>query len=228
MAGTLNAIGLMAVMLGTVLVLWRYGKWPPTFWQVITGIVIAFLAICFTSIFTTHACDAGNPATQLLIPGLCILIAYPSLAHKKARSVTTATLIVAMLVLGFEFTEIVHTSDYTGNTQGRMNNAFTQRREHAITEMRTAFNEVFVTHPAYGNKVFHAGALQRPEIITLLPQEERENLKSAFSSFSLVYTPLWHSGLTGLFGKHTRSMILWYPGGRLSDGIAHIAYRYED
>lgn len=216
MAGTLNALGLLAVIGIAIFVLWRHGRRPKRFWPVLLGIMWGFVAM----VVTTALCTEPG-FMQLTIPALCIMVTYPALEDRQTRQLYQGVFGIAMLTLCVHYVIIVSNSSYTGNT-GRINHVMKQ-----IEQINCEHIEELVQQtPKLGQQSYPAGYLNRLPLSHYLNADDRSQLTHYLKPVR-IYTayPLWHTKLTGLFGRRSHEVQLWYPGGRVREAITHLEYR---
>jgi hypothetical protein len=71
------------------------------------------------------------------------------------------------------------------------------------------------------NYSYPAGWLAETELGRELHKDDLRYTKCQ----SVEIHALWHSPLTGLYGKTYHELFLWYPGGRLKDGLKRLEFR---
>ena len=104
MAGTLNALGLLAVIAVTIVVLLGYGRFPlrKELWpEILYGFVFGVLLNGYLAFFAIMDFEK-LPVIQALIPSSCMIISYP--AHKGwVRRATMIFFFISYLVLCTQF-----------------------------------------------------------------------------------------------------------------------------
>src|SRR4051795_9647219 len=74
MAGNINALGLILVLLLTAAVLRRYGRRPKSLTHVLSGAAAAFGVMMFVVCCTAVLNNEANAARQQLIPWICLTL----------------------------------------------------------------------------------------------------------------------------------------------------------
>lgn len=117
-AGTVHAVVLIALPLAT---LWMCIRWsdgrvslPKLLVAGMTGVLVAPA----TAMVTAHACDAGHPVAQWVIPGLCI-IAIVGFVKRRHGLIAMGMTTAIMFVLCLHYSSIVHGPDYIGTAEPR-------------------------------------------------------------------------------------------------------------
>jgi hypothetical protein len=224
MAADLNALGLMLVLLLTGVVLIRYGAWPESLWRIAGGAAAAFLlmflAIWFGVIFLALPSvlyyDANN-SHQALIPSMCLALVLIFTKPNRVCRIVALAIALSAFVLSFHFACLVGLdASYSGSPDWTRRNCRSVTLSHLRT-IRLMFSYVAQEY----NDSYPAGWLAETELGRELHQDDLRYTKSQ----SVEIHTLWHSPLTGLYCKTYRELSLWYPGGRLREGLQRMEFR---
>ena len=220
MAANLHALGLILVILLTVAVTCRYGSRPETQAQVLRGILIPFGPVILYGLWSASVCicgvSVGIPVFQWLIP--CTCLSWVLITTRPNLICTTASVALAASALAFTFQYLylVHGERYIGVPE-RLTIVSRVRTKSHLWEIKRALaaleKEQNRTHPR--------GWLTESNLERLLPPK----IASLATGNSVEAYPLWHSPLTGLYGKRHHQLALWYPGGPLKKGIRKLEFR---
>jgi len=217
MQGTLNALGIIGVAVGTGVLLWRYGKRPPDFGIVAYGVVFGVLSLFIGIMFTF-------PFSQCLVPSACLALVYIFIPNNRLVAIAMTVLFLAGIALGFHFVLLAAGERYSGNPS-EVNHYAHNAQQGNIKMINTAAEMVMIDNPEQAEKTYPAKALAQTGIWPLLQQAAPEIGKPSLADHCYTTHRLWHTWLTGLYGKTGTPMVLWYPGGKLKDGIKHLEYR---
>lgn len=224
MAGSVNAIGMIVVLVGAIVVLVRFGKAPTKSWSVVCGLLWGTLGIIIGGMFTTHLCSVGRPFWQVIVPGICIMVLFPALPVKWMRWLAVTSLMILMVILGWQFVDIVHQPKFIGinHGTGRMQESTEQSN---IRSIQDHYHSHIAMTPALGERSYPPGQLDQCGMLEVLDPEERADLTPALTSKKIVTAPLWHTPLTWICQRSEIPLALYYPGGTLRDGIEKLEYR---
>ena len=215
------------VIVVTIAVLLRYGKFPKKIMPVVGGVCWGVLAF-FVGGLIVHVLDFGQAFTQLLIPACCIGIAYPALAGQRARRYLMIFLVIALFTLGVQFSLLARSSRYTGNPSEVNHDVHGWERSYR-EQIEMSFLLKLRTTPRLGEQSYPAAPLLSSTAWQLLDKADRDHFSHQLTIpyYTKEYTTyrLWHTALTGLYGKRGYPVQLWYPGGKLKDGIDRMEYR---
>ena len=121
MAGTIHALLLLLIVAGSAFLLIRFGKRPPSLWRIGLAVGIGCVNGFFLGAMFVHACGAGQPFTQWLIPSLCLVLVWIFLGTRRIlRWVLTFVFVVATFGLSQHYNGLVHGNQYTGNPEWAM------------------------------------------------------------------------------------------------------------
>ncbi len=156
----------------------------------------------------------------------CLLLLFPALENVKIRITLLLFLFCFGLFFCLHFTFLVRTSNYTGNPAD-INHAEKVRQSSTIREVQTIF-ALQTSDRQISEKTYPAGPFSRSTAWTLLGQSSDDSIRDLaehITSKRFTAHRLWHTGFTGIYGKNTDVVQLWYPGGKLKDGIAGLKYQ---
>ena len=228
MAGTLNALGLLLVIGLTIVVLRKHGRFPRHLLSILFGLLIASFSLIIASFFTVHMCNAGQPVTQLLIPGICFVICYVALEAQPPSWWWLIMLFFAPLALGFHFTMVVHSDGYTGNPRSG-NRALLSQQRSDLQLLKGYYEERLEANNSSWDSSYTPGPLATSGawqvLVDRIDDSEREGVVYLLTSKEFETYRLWHSWLTGIYGQRSHPLKLWYPGGKLQDAIGRFKYR---
>ena len=188
------------------------------------GVVLCFLVLLITPFDYENYCF-----TQNLIPFCAILILYPALEDQRIRRNTIIFLYASCLALSMHCSFIVHSGSYTSNP------AMINRREQVwqketIKEVQTALEMQMEDMPRISENTCPAGPVVRSAVWPLISSYFVDQYKHTlvidhFTSKRYTTYRLWHTWLTGIYGKRSIRLQLWYPGGTLKYGVKGLSYR---
>jgi hypothetical protein len=224
MLGTLNALGLLLVVGLTVWVLVKFPSHAKSFLKVLGALLSGFGVIILCLTFTMHFCHRGEPFAQSLISGLCLILV---MIFTRRNIITVASALVIVLLafaLSFHFVNIVHEDGYTGNPK-RVNQSWHAEQESKARELDAAMglcvqkSHDSVSYPA----AWFTDLPVQKGIMHYMP--DYETIESFSHTHNVIAYPLWHSWLTGIYGRRMTDVYLWYPGGTVAQAIGHLEYR---
>jgi len=217
-AGSLNAAGIILVLLFTCILLWKFGKDPIEPRRLAIGILSGLVcAVVCTFGGCTHACGAGIPISQWFVPSLCAGLLIATVDRASVRRSATVVITVCGTVLCYHFVELVHEPGCTGSPTWEMKvcadiNNVELNRVRDLLRSRGAGDAT--TYPA--------GWLDERPLVDLVPDGGRAGLHGRTVAISLF----WHSWFTGLYHKQTRhNLRIWYPGGTLLQAVDLLEFR---
>jgi len=199
MAGTLNALGLIACIVITILCLVFAGR------RSCSRVRILFsffgLALYFIMLWPAmaHACNKGNAFNQILIPCICQFVSLCFVRVNWLRRAAVGVLVILTFALGFQFTHLVHEPGYLGNpgAHSRTVNSNLHHLDWKFQE-KSAYEQTTSDDIGWVRDV--------------LPLDED-------SKFYLEEMPdlaksqrTWHTWLTGLYAVTYTPSDVWYLG----------------
>jgi hypothetical protein len=217
MAGNINALGLILVLLLTAVVLKRYGRRPKSFTRVLSGTAAAFGVMMFVVCCTTVLYHEANSVHQQLIPWICLTLVLVFTGMNRICAAAAIAIGLSSFVWSFHAISLVGPgSPYTGSPYWARRTARVVTRSH----LRTV--KAVLSMVADGdNQDYLAGWLAESTLKQLIPGDQTPYL----TSWSVEIHPFWHTALTGLYHRQLHSLALWYPGGRLKESIQKLEFR---
>ena len=218
MSASLNAIGILLVVIFTCIMLYRCGSRELTFRRTVIAFFIMLATIMLHAVFSVTMCGRGNPFFQWLVPSISIFFVISGLTNQSIRRKTALALFIASIVLSFQYKYLVKVSGYTGALSIHFDRQMTCSMDSALSllenKVRTQGNEKSrIKYPAgWLIEIF-------PEIDTyycgsMLYQTNRDEM--------------WHSDFTGLYtASRGERLELWYKGGYLKD-IDHDSVEFRE
>jgi hypothetical protein len=117
MQGNIHAIGLLAVPIITMLIIWKFRNY--SFARISIAIVTGFVgAVTFAMPFT-YKCGAGNnPSLQATIPAICLTLTIVFVNRNKILIPAIIFLLLSGFLLCWHFSYLViKTETYTGEPE---------------------------------------------------------------------------------------------------------------
>lgn len=214
MEADLHALVLLALMILPVVLLGLAKRRRPTDRQLIfalgTAVVIAFITMASNNLLTRE----GTPRNQWLIPCLLLFFVLAFVQAKRWRRIGGAIIAVSMVGLSFHFTELVHSSDWTGNPDWDGGAAVLERAK------RARFNDWVEQAP---DREINLPAGWVDELPSWEPQAKQT--VSGMKIYRRDIERVWHTRLTGLYRYTTARRELWYPGGPPADAASRLEMR---
>lgn len=230
MSGNIYAITILLIIASTTFVVWRYGHWPPN-WK---RILIAFLfvgiyyAYTFLMMLASNGVASGSRDNYAVVG---FLVIFSLVDIKKVRRIMVISYIVAISFLSFLSFSMRGSTVYSTSQEVRGSGDQYYRELHNDT-VKTYIMGQIERHPDWGDQVYPEGPLVESAVWPLIEQtiteKDRFDFKYSMNYCTVTnYTSymLWHTFFTGFFGSSPYKRHLWYPGGKLKDGIQHMTYR---
>jgi hypothetical protein len=216
--GNLNALGLILTILLTGCILVRYGTLTGSLRRAPLAIGIAFgvmmLASCLTTVFDDFEVDSSH---QLLIPSACLLLLLVFTGPTRMRTMAVLAVVLATFVWSSQILLLVGPNTrYTSNPEAARRSCWTERRADSRA-IRAALSE----EAEHDKRSYPTGWFAECDLSQRIPADYLRYTKAP----SAEIQPFWHSALTGLYGKTHRELFLWYPGGRLREGLQRMEFR---
>ncbi|MBK9126297.1 MAG: hypothetical protein IPM13_00645 [Phycisphaerales bacterium] len=213
MQGTVHAIVLIVLALAVVFALAAVKRRAPTSRQFTIALAIAVFGTLAAPMFNHHMCREGEPRTQWLILGPCLLLVLLFVNSPAWRRTLGAAVFVGMMGLSCHFTDLVHEPGWTGNPDwdGGASMMFRSLRQSAAAVAADSENP---------NVEMPAGWLRE---LSIWPA-----VQDQFGDQRPVRRELrrtWHTRLTGLYRYSSIPQDFWYPGGSLADAITRLELR---
>lgn len=213
MQGSVHAILLIALPVTVVAALAVLKRRAPTGSQFTVALAIAAVATLAAPMFNHHLCREGEPRTQWMILGPCLLLVLLFVNSPAWRRTLGAIVFIGMMGLSCHFTNLVHEPGWTGNPDwdGGATIIFRSLRQSAVAAARDSENP---------NVEMPAGWLREssfwPEV-----QDQFGDRHPVRRELRRV----WHTWLTGLYRYSNIPQDFWYPGGPLADGMTRLEMR---
>jgi len=223
MAGNLNALGLIAIMAVTIWAVLRYGH-VPSINEAIEGVqqslkwfLVLSLTVCCTIFYREYM-----PLIQFFLPICCITVVHLTITGQPARRRALIFLCIAYLMLFGQYIVFLHTTNYTSNPL-LVNYDTVTMQDSVIHGIQWDLDTAMDMTPSLSDKTFPAGPIGNSGVWKLIIAELQKHYNPTMTMYTTY--PLWHTWLTGMSGKHAHIVRLWYPGGKLKDGVSGLAYR---
>lgn len=226
MAGSLNALGLLLVVGVTIIIVIKYGCFPRGFKPVLNGLLWGALAWLVAAMFTRILWYEGLPFTQILIPAVCLAICVSTLEGQPHLTKVIYFLFpfLASLLLGIHFLVLVGGNNYNGNPKW-INIYVHSHQQQNLVQVKSIFFGTVSSKPRLAQTIYSAGPLSASLAMQLFSAADRDTISHFVRSGTYSAYPLWHTWLTGLYGKRFHPATLWYPGGKLEDAIDRLEYK---
>jgi hypothetical protein len=223
MDGDLNAFGLLLVILLTGAVLMRRGTLTGSLRRTPAALGIAFSMIIIAMIFLASWQNEVSDSHQFLIPLVCLVLLLTFTQPSELRTTAGFAVGLAAFLLSIHSISLAGTSYterprwvYTGNPMwARETSHSTARRD--LREVRSWLADVAEDD----TREYRAGWLADSAFSRKLPADYLRFTKAR----SVEIHSFWHTPLTGLYGRTYHELSLWYPGGRLKDGLKRLEFR---
>jgi len=114
MSATINAIGILAVFVLTILLLSKWGEKPKGPISIVAGICCSLALALLSVTFSFHSCHHGQPFLQWLMPSICLGLFVIFIKGKGKLIVLISVMIISSMLLSLQYAALVHTDRYTG------------------------------------------------------------------------------------------------------------------
>ncbi len=224
------ALGMLSIIAVTVWAMRKYGQFRVTLLSALYSIVSFIGILHVLQILTFHMCKTGSPLTETIATALCFSLVIASMheEHDKKRRklviqisrLTRLYILVVGATVSFGFVAVVHQPDFTGNPLHII------RHMEAVQKSKLEYlSGVIAEHPSLLKASYPAGWFKDSGLLASLPKKERESSDTILTSHSFRAYPRWHTWLTGIYGKETTPLELWYPGGMVEEALPRLSYR---
>ncbi len=207
MQADVHAVLLIALTVAALAALALFKRRIPTSRQFVIAFALASFGTVAAPTFNHHLCREGEPRTQWLILGPCLLLILVFVKSAAWRRILGTVVFVGMLGLSCHFTEFVHTPGWTGNPDWDGGNSLARRGLHqVISAVAKDMEDPQVEYPA--------GWLRD------LPVWDGINERLGDSHRPVYRRQLeraWHTWLTGLYRYTKIRQDYWYPGGPFAE-----------
>ena len=162
----------------------------------------------------SHACTAGNPASQCLVVGACIWIVLAYTRGKWVRACISVVMVGIMICLSIHYVHLVHDRRWVGNVQhlAGVKKAMESRLEFLRDNVRQIGSTDETVYPEGWLRALPCGKPLTDAVGDGLP-------------YRVEFHRVWHTWLTGLYQVDEVTRDYWYPGGRPSDAAANIVLK---
>lgn len=213
MEGTVHAIVLIVLPVAVAIALAAVKRRAPTNRQFTIALGIAAVGTLAAPMFNHHLCWEGEPRTQWLVLGPCLLLVLLFVNSPAWRRTLGAVVFVGMMGLSCHFTNLVHETGWTGNQDwdgGAMSMFRSMRQSVAVVVSNSERPDVEMP----------AGWLRELPIWPAV-QDQFGDQHPVRREPSRV----WHTWLTGLYRYSIIPQDFWYSGGPLADATTRLVLR---
>jgi hypothetical protein len=222
--GDLNALGLLLVILLTGAVLVRHGTRTGSLRRAPLAIVAAFVVMVLAAILVIGFDDEMDPSHQLLIAAVCLALLLAYTRPGEVRTIAALGVAASTFVLSMQIPQLVgrpvypYASSPTYTASPRWSRKIVQRNSRSqLHEVRSWLDPVAEDD----NHEYPAGWLAESPLRQFFPPSESQITRSE----AVEFHPFWHSSLTGLYARRYHELDMWYPGGRLKEGLKRLEFR---
>jgi hypothetical protein len=217
MAGNIHALGLISVVLLTGIILLRFGRRPKSIAHVAGGVAAAFGVFLLVACRTTVLYREANPIHQWLIPSICLALVLVVTEWNRICATAAVAIALSAFVLSLHYLSLLGPdASYTGSPYW----ARRATQVRSLTYLKVIKRGLLEAAGTREDE-FPPGWVAESGLTRFIPDEDRRYLKSR----SIQIHTFWHSAFTGLHGKKYHDLELWYPGGRLKEGIGKLHFR---
>ena len=214
MAGNVHAILLIVFPVATAWACRKFWMRPGLlrlFGAVVAGSFLALFAGASAVVWTY----SGQPATQWILPGICLVGIIAFVKEETVRTGLTLVWTLTMFGMCHHYLLLVNGPGYTGNPN-------IEKRWAAVKRslLRSVSNRLATV--TSDNSDYPAGWLAESSILT---KHDKVVDRRSLTFSSTIVSPFWHSWLTGLYRSRSVPQAVWYPGGRLREGRDHLEVR---
>lgn len=202
---------LLAIVFPLVCILCSEKKKPSTK-RALVAFLISFSTSLISFLFSLHSCGAGIPATQWIFAAILTLIVICFIKAIKLRLILTSALILLSLIFSQWYVFLVHSPGYTGSPKWIERSELGEDEEF-IFEIQ----KLLKSHSPDHKKILAAGWFETI-FESNLGEMSASRMKAKASS-------TWHSFFSGIYEVHYDPVFLWYPGGRIWEGLEGIELR---
>lgn len=214
----IDAIGLLLIIMAAAVILWKLGRKPKKFSTMLFALLASIIFMCALGPRLFIWWPKGQPGYQIIIPGLCLFLILMFIDSSILKVSAVVILFTASLALGRHYNDLLYTGLYTGNPD---------LPQFVSEPRRTALIEDLLDEAKSNDKKYPPGWLQ-----DLLIHPRNKGVKNVINSVKkrrirrIIIVRLWHSWLTGLYGKADGGPLgVWFPGGTLKESADKIEFR---
>jgi len=216
----LHALILLLFPAITLLLCLKFGG-RPSLKRVIVSIVVTFLLFSITH--PVAKCGpGGDPFMHLFILGGCFLSILIFIERKVLLISLAFIVFIFSIFLRINYIELVCGDTYAGSLEFKDFVEGGERYQLNMIKELIESEEVLSNDDNYYNE----GWFKDSEVYEKYKNYFSEDLLQTKQRFEIY--PLWHSWLTRLYRKKSYNVELWYPGGKLSEGINNLEYRIKE
>ena len=214
---TLHALAMIVLLGGTVAACVTWGR-PEKGPRILTGLGLGLLCIPAYLLFGVHKCDAGDPVSQALLGGGCLVALVVWIRPLVAANVLALAAIACGAGLVTNYNTLVHSPQVTG-TASIVRPHFEADALRRTAELLARLGQGDPTrYPEgwLGEAAFAKKDPASPELRDL-----------AVVQACYEGSPYWHTWFTNLYAKRTLTVALWFPGGTISEGASRLEWREQ-
>lgn len=207
MTGNIFAFCMIAMLLGTIVCLWRRGA-RPTFRGSLMGVLLTLVCFVGLAILTpTHACRRGGTMTPELLGSVLAGFAFAALQRGvKARA------IVVLLLCGYALTlwgmHLVHHTPYVGDPKWA--EELHRISSFSLTRARDGLMAASAEHP---DTILPEGWVEE----SWRKATGEQLFPDRLGYMSGTVSHFWHTWFTGIYRVEQRHNGVWCPGGAIPE-----------
>ena len=219
MIGNIFAFCMIAMLVGTVVVIHRWGN-RPTFLATLIGILFAnvcYLALVFLT--PVHFCRRGGTVIPEMLGALLAGVVLVAIPIRKIKVPIMISLIVVGYALTFWGMRIVHRSSYVGNPRWDKD-----LERISSSSLKTARDWLLALSSEHPDIILPEGWIEES-----WHQATGEDLfirPPGYKSASVSH--FWHTWLTGIYRLEERPNGIWCPGGSIPDCAENLEIRDKE
>ena len=215
MAASLHALALLA-MIGTSAVLSARMGPPAGGPRWLFGFLAGGVCVVAFTLSPGHLCDRGAPVLQPLFGTACVVSLTVRVRNPRLAAGSVLVAVAVTVGLSMHHLDLAHSPGLTGNSapsEPRRMARVRERAEQFLTEAGTRDEH------AYPEGWLHDAAFFKDAAERL----QGNSIPTHSSEVEIDW--LWHSWLTVIFARRSRSVALWFPGGTPSDAAKRLEWR---
>ncbi|MFA5794070.1 MAG: hypothetical protein WC980_03245 [Candidatus Brocadiia bacterium] len=220
MAGHINALTIIATVVATAILLWRYGHGKADIKKTLL-VFLLIIAMPVALFFSLVICE--HIFLQFFIPMFCVCILLIYINPGKIRKFSSISLIVIGIVAAYQYQALAQSSGYTNNPFL----ASIEQRRHQMMFENVKRHLASIGVDNKDNKNYPPGWLSQPELKGLVSGKYIDSSIIEIRMGEIKVTSDWHSLFTRLYKKEyiSTNLDIWYPGGTLSQVADKIELR---
>jgi hypothetical protein len=195
----------------TIALVWRAPRMKPSRLRLMGSILASICLFVVAGITALHACNAGQPFMQMLIPSLCMASVLMFVKPSWMRRAVTIVMVVAAFALSQHFSILVHMNGYTGNPHSEA-----RLRVRLLRSMR---ERIEVLRPEDSTD-YPAGWL-----FDSIPLQRSDFSETEYLDHRAAASATWHTWLTRIYRTDSVPTDVWFSGGRVNDPEARLEVR---